>query len=348
MTKLSAEQVFSQGHNYVVVDVRSSSEHQAGHVPGAVNVPLFSNDERHLIGCTYKAHGRVQAIKQGLSFVEPKLVSLAEQGQRLAEKGPLLVQCARGGMRSASLLWLWSLVGLDVTSLIGGYKAFRNWVLTEVARPRDFLVLGGKTGTGKTELLAELAQQGESVIDLEGLANHRGSVLGELGLPPQPTQQQFENELAVQLASFPADRRIWIESESRRIGRLQVPGELFRQICQAPSVELDVSLDERAHRLVREYGAFSKERILAVLSHIKKRLGRERFRSLEQMLAADQWEQAAKLLCSYYDQKYAHSSKDLRTGKLILKVPTSQFGTLTELADHLRRVSFENVFASAQ
>ena len=185
---------------YQLVDVRSPSEFAQGHIPGAVNVPLFFDEERHVIGCTYKDDGRPEAVLKGLEFVGPRMAELAKQGQQLAERGHLLLYCARGGMRSDSVGWLWERMGLGGQRLAGGYKTYRKWVLAQSSGSRTFLIIGGKTGSGKTELLHHLSGSGEQILDLEALAHHKGSVLGNLGQPPQPTQQQFENEMRLTYA----------------------------------------------------------------------------------------------------------------------------------------------------
>ncbi len=179
-----------------LLDVRSPGEYAQGHVPGALSFPLFSDAERATVGTIYKQQSRDLALETGLELVGPKLGGFVREARTLAPQGQVVVHCWRGGQRSGSMAWLLRQGGLDVWTLEGGYKAYRTWVLAELAAQQYSLyIIGGRTGTGKTKILHALRQMGEQVVDLEGLACHKGSAFGFIGELPQPTVEQFENDL---------------------------------------------------------------------------------------------------------------------------------------------------------
>ena len=198
-----------------VVDVRSPSEFAHGHIPGAANVPLFNDAERSEIGTLYKHAGREPAVTRGLAIAGPKARQLVETVRDIAPGKDLVVHCWRGGMRSESFAWMLRQCEMSPRVLRGGYKSFRRAAHTEFATVRNVITLSGLSGSGKTQILLALRDAGEQVLDLEGLANHRGSAFGGIGLPPQPTVEQFENELFLEWRSFDRDRPVWIESESQ-------------------------------------------------------------------------------------------------------------------------------------
>lgn len=265
----------------LLLDVRSPGEYNHAHIPGAVSFPLFTDDERAVVGTAYKQQSREQAIKIGLDYFGPKMRKMVEEVESLVVGGWPLAEgnttndqrpttnvclyCWRGGMRSAAVAWLLNLYGFRVFVLQGGYKRFRQWVLEKVALPYDLKVIGGYTGSGKTGLLHELEQQGETVIDLEALASHKGSAFGAIGLPQQPSQEQFENKLAVALYSktdtaendsnfFKTPCPVWIEDESQRIGTINIPNTFWQTMRTAPVYFLDIPFEQRLQHLVTEYG----------------------------------------------------------------------------------------------
>lgn len=298
------ESVGADGH---VFDVRTPAEFEQGHIPGAINLPLFSNDERAAIGTTYKQVGRHQAILDGLDMIGPRMRGLVEAVQERVgapdAAPPIHVHCWRGGMRSGSVAWLLEMYGFEVRTLVGGYKAFRRWVLATVAEPPPLRVLGGRTGSGKTLVLDELAALGEPVLDLEGLANHRGSAFGALGLGEQPTQEQFEALVAVRLAEL-GDSAVWVEDESRMIGRRQVPDPLMAAMRSSVVFALHVGMARRVRNLVEVYGDAAFDELRTCFDMIEKRLGRER--KVEAHAALDERDlaRAAEIALSYYDKTY--------------------------------------------
>ncbi len=298
-----------------VLDVRTPGEFAQGHLPGAHNLPLFSNEERAEIGTLYKQAGRKAAMLRGFDLVGPKLRRMVEAAQAFVVGDEVLVHCWRGGMRSESVAWLLAFAGYRVGTLRGGYKAFRRYVLEAFAQPRAVRLLGGMTGAGKTDVLHTLAGRGEQVIDLEALACHKGSVFGHLGEPAQPSQEQFENELAMQWRVLDASRPVWIEDESRRIGRLLVPGGLWAQMQQAEVFVLDVPFEVRVERLVRAYGRYDTARLVEAIGAIGKRLGSLRAKQARQAVSDGALYDACRRLLAYYDKAYRYHLEQRDTTK---------------------------------
>lgn len=290
-----------------IIDVRSPAEFQQGHIPGSINVPLFSNAERAEVGTIYKHYGRQPAIQQGLALVGPRLVSLADALITAHSAQPhhsLRVHCWRGGMRSASVAWLASTLDLPVVLLDGGYKAFRRWVLEVLAQPWPIRLLGGRTGAGKTDLLLALADRGVAVVDLEGLAHHRGSSFGGLGQPAQPSSEHFENRLATALHRQRTAGEIWLEAESAQVGRCRIPNTVWHQMKAAPLLEVRRPLGYRLHHLVALYGHQDQEALVEATERISKRLGPQRTAMAVEAIRQGQMELACRQMLDYYDRCY--------------------------------------------
>ena len=290
-----------------LVDVRSPQEFAQGHIPGAHNLPLFSDDERAQVGTCYKHEGRPAAIQLGLELVGPKLAALGQELRRLGQQNaPLRLLCWRGGMRSASVAWLASTLELPVERLEGGYKAYRRWVLDSFERPWPLLVLGGRTGTGKTDLLLALRRQGAAVVDLEGLAHHRGSSFGGLGLPAQPSSEHYENRLATSLQGLEGRGPIWVEAESAQVGRCRIPAGLWRQMGEAPAIEIQRPLAERVDQLVAVYGSQGQDALRQATERIARRLGPQRTATALEAIERCDWAGACVQMLDYYDRCYDH------------------------------------------
>ncbi|MEO1589776.1 MAG: tRNA 2-selenouridine(34) synthase MnmH [Cyanobacteria bacterium J06632_22] len=305
-----------------ILDVRSPGEYADGHIPGAHSFPLFDNDERAAVGTCYKQQGRDAAVELGLEFVGPKMADFVRQAKALAGPDkPVRVHCWRGGMRSGSMAWLLQTAGLSVVTLSGGYKAFRRWVRETVAQPRPMIVLGGMTGTAKTDILQALCDRGEAVLDLEGLANHRGSSYGALLLPPQPRTEHFENLIALQWQSFPTDRPVWIEAESRQVGSCRIPNELMDQMEAAPTLEVTRPVRERCDLLVKIYGEADTESLVEATERVRRRLGGERTQAAVQYIRGGNLRAAVEILLLYYDKAYRYDLE--RRGKTIPQVDIS-------------------------
>ncbi len=289
-----------------ILDVRSPGEFAQGHIPGAVSLPLFTDAERAEVGICYKQQGHDQAVELGFALAGGKFAGFIAQAKQIAPDRQLRLHCWRGGMRSEAVAWVLELAGFEVSLLKGGYKTFRRWVLHQFERPKPIVILGGMTGTGKTDILQALWGLGEQVIDLEHLANHRGSSFGALGLPPQPTQEQFENALALAWAAIDARRPVWLEAESRRIGLCRIPDALFTRMEQAWLLEIHRPLAERLAYLVEIYGGFPAAELIAATERIRKRLGGQRTQAAVQHLQAGQPSAAFELILDYYDRTYQY------------------------------------------
>ena len=291
-----------------LIDVRSPSEFDKGHWPGAFNIPLFSDDERAAVGTSYKQEGRLKAIHLGLRITGPKMAALAEQLDQYREAGQLRLYCWRGGMRSASMAWLAQQIDLNPHLLRGGYKAYRHWAQSRFDQEWPLRIMGGRTGTGKTDLLLALQNKGAAVVDLEGLANHRGSSFGGLGLPAQPSTEHYENLLAEVLDQHQRQgaNSIWLEAESIQVGRCRIPKGLFDQMQTAPVLEIQRSLKERVEQLVGVYGQQGSEALAEAINRISRRLGPQRTQQALEAIAEQDWATACRATLDYYDRCYDH------------------------------------------
>ncbi len=292
-----------------ILDVRSPGEFARGHIPGARSLPLFEDDARAEIGTLYKQHGRTAAVLRGLELVGPRLAALAEvlrQASQAAGGAPLRLHCWRGGQRSGSVAWLAASLDLPVVVLAGGYKAWRRRVLERFSQPWPLRLLGGRTGCAKTELLLALRGRGVAVLDLEGRAHHRGSSFGALGLPPQPSTEQYENLLASDLDALEGAPEIWLEAESVQVGRCRIPEGLWRQMKQAPLLEVRRPLETRVAHLVGLYGAQDPEGLAEATRRIARRLGPQRTAAALAAIAAADWAAACRPMLDYYDRCYDH------------------------------------------
>lgn len=292
-----------------VVDVRSPSEYGQGHIPGATNIPLFSDAERASVGTIYKKSGKSEAIGLGLEIVGPKMKALTDQAKKLAGRNKLKVYCWRGGMRSEKMAWLFELVGIHCMVLEKGYKSYRNRMLEEFKDLDKLVVLQGPTGSGKTDILKAMRRAGEQVIDLEGLANHKGSAFGHIGMKEQPTSQQFQNDIFHHLVNFNKTRRIWIESESLTIGKVYLPETLWESMNQARIIQIDLGKKFRIERLVKDYGAFDTRELAMAAEKIQRKFGGDKVEEVKTCLDNGQLDKAAELLLDYYDRSYLHSQK---------------------------------------
>jgi tRNA 2-selenouridine synthase len=305
-TPLPIPDFLQKAETLPVVDVRSPGEFAQGHIPGAVNIPLFSNEERARVGTTYKQVSQDEALLLGLELVGPKMASFVRESKVLAPGKEILVHCWRGGMRSGSFGWLLETAGMKVSTLVGGYKAFRNEVLAGLQISQKIIVLGGKTGSGKTEILHKLRELGEQVVDLEGLAHHKGSSYGAIGQLPQPSNEHFENELYAQWRRLDPTRRVWIEDESRSVGRCLLPDAVWNQMRNAPLVIVDMDKRVRIERLVREYACFDLNLLYEATHRIQKRLGGQHHKAAIAALDQKDFATVADITLTYYDKAYQH------------------------------------------
>ena len=324
INKVDIHKFLSLAKQQPIFDVRSPMEFNYAHIPGAYSLPIFSDDERKDIGTTYKQVNRQEAIEIGLRYFGPKMLTYIKQVETVLHSpihtgaSQILIHCWRGGMRSSAMAWLLSFYGFDVVLLEGGYKSYRNFVLKQFEWPFLFNVLGGYTGSGKTEVLQQLAKQQFSVIDLELLASHKGSAFGALGMKEQPSQEQFENELCANLLKhyevinnqFVQSKPIWIENESQRIGLVNLTNTFYASLQNATVYFLNIPFEERLQFIINNYGKFDKDKLIEGVYRIQKRLGGLDTKNAVNFIEENNIGEAFRILLSYYDKLYQKSSKE--------------------------------------
>jgi len=305
--KLKADEFLKKRTNTVLFDVRSPAEYERGHIPGAISLPLFSNEERQQVGTIYKQKGREIAIDKGLEFVTSKVMGMLHSVKSISTERRVLLYCWRGGMRSGSIAWMLDLYGFHVSVLQGGYKAYRHLQDHCYQQAKPFLVLGGNTGSGKTEVLRELQNRGEQFLDLEKIASHRGSAFGAIGMPDQPNSEHFTNLLFDDYINLNPNRIIWIEDESKSIGRVHLSPLFFDLLKNSPMIVLDIPREARAQMLERTYGFISSEAVRDVIEKVAKRMGGQNVSEALQALEENNRELVIDHLLRYYDRAYSHS-----------------------------------------
>jgi len=288
-----------------VLDVRSPGEYAQGHIPGAISFPLFSDEERAEVGTLYKQRGKEEALLKGLDFVGPKMSGFIRSALSLSPEKKVRIHCWRGGMRSGSMAWLLESAGFDVSLLEGGYQDFRRDVLLNSPVPRKLCILGGFTGSRKTEILNEIGRIGKHILDLEALACHKGSAFGNLGQPPQPRQEQFENDVHLALLRHPEDEILWLEDESKAIGRLRIPDALHDAMRESRVCFVERSREERLAHIAASYGKQTLEELMSGMQRIAKRLGGQALKEALEHLDLGEISEAASISLYYYDKAYA-------------------------------------------
>ena len=361
--KVDIEKFLKLSKQHIVLDVRSPAEYNHAHIPQAYSLPLFTDEERKIVGTAYKQQGRETAIKIGLDLFGPKMrkmveivesmVGSTEPGNHGSELSPdgyrdqnsktLLIYCWRGGLRSAGVAWLLDLYGFKVYTLAGGYKKFRNHVLDTFKLPFQFNILGGYTGSGKTEMLKALERQGETIVDLEEIAQHKGSAFGNIESEQQPSQEMFENVLAQEIRCKSMVNRsagrsvnemmtsdsmiIWLEDESQRIGDLNIPGELWNTMRHSPVYFLDISFEARLNHIVMEYGRLRKEELINAIIRIQRRLGGLETKNAINLLLEDNTRESFRILLKYYDKWYSKSLHNRENiNSLLINIPCENVG----------------------
>lgn len=330
-----------------VFDVRSPGEFSHAHIPGAIALPLFTDEQRKIIGTAYKQQSRHAAVKIGLEYFSHRMKSIPDEVEEANKSGnetkvtdrikdrSILLHCWRGGMRSGAVAWLLNLYGYKVYTLKRGYKAFRKWVLEQFEQEYKLNILGGYTGSGKTLLLQEIKRKGNLVIDLENLANHKGSAFGALGEKPQPGQEMFENHLAMELytsgstknksngEAYPnSAKEIWIEDESRHIGTVGIPNRFWEQMRRSQLCFLDIPFEERLKHIIATYGIFEKEKLTDAIIRIQKRLGGLETKKALNFLQESNLYECFSILLRYYDKLYRNSLMNRENLESVLnKIP---------------------------
>ncbi len=321
---INIQEFLELSEQHPILDVRSPGEFEYGHIPCAHSLPLFSDEERAIIGTAYKQINRESAVNKGLAFFGPKMKTLADNAKKINRGNSFLVHCWRGGMRSASVAWLLELYGFKVYLLRGGYKSFRRAVLESFNEERKILILGGRTGSAKTLILKEFVNLGEQVVDLEQLAHHKGSSFGALGEKPQPTQEMFENELFFQLYKTDKNKSVWLEDESGMIGSRVIPKLFFEKMRTCNSFFLDIPFDIRLEYLNEEYGKFDSEDLKEAIKRITKRLGGLDTKIALEAIDNNDTKTAFEICLKYYDKTYDYG-KNKRAPETVF---TCHFDTL--------------------
>jgi tRNA 2-selenouridine synthase len=306
---INVNEFLEHAERFPVADVRSPCEFLSGHIPGAVNIPLFSDSERESVGTKYKKEGRIPAIREGVKLISPSLITKLDRAIRLAQDGKLLVHCWRGGMRSEAMSWLFSLGGLEIEVLEGGYKQYRHHILESLSKKRKMIVLGGMTGSSKTHILRNLKESGNLIIDLEGLANHKGSAFGSLGQPPQPTTEHYANLLFNELKTIDPETPFWLEDESRNIGTVFLPDPFYSNMQDTPVILLLMDIKTRLPRLMEEYSEFPPEQLKDSVLRISKRLGGDNTRDALKAIDEGDFAKAIEITLLYYDKAYMFGLK---------------------------------------
>ncbi len=350
--KITIAEFLQLAQLHPVLDVRSPSEYNHAHIPNAISLPLFSDEERKVVGTAYKQQSRQTAIKIGLDYFGVNMRSTVEKVELLLSNNKksnnhqqsttLLIHCWRGGMRSAAIAWLLDLYGYKVYTLGGGYKAYRHWVLQQFIKDYPFKIIGGYTGSGKTLVLHHLSKQ-HHTIDLEALAHHKGSAFGALGQSQQPSQEMFENYLAIALhcasnnikedesiTNFHLTSTIFLEDESQRIGNVQLPMPLWNNMRNSPVYFLEIPFEERLNYLTIEYGQFEKDKLVTAVMRIQKRLGGLETKNAINHLLENNYKECFRILLTYYDKWYLKGLNNRENLSLLLnKIPCKSVDTTT-------------------
>jgi len=308
----------------VTIDVRSPSEFADATIPGSVNIPFFDDAERAEIGTIYKQDSVKAAMDRGLEIFSAKLPAFIKQFEQI--QGPKAVFCWRGGMRSKTSATVLSLMGIKVHRLTGGFRAYRRWVVETLEgidfKPRHVVLLGN-TGTGKTEILRQLKQEGFPVLDLEGMAGHRGSVFGHVGMKAH-NQKTFDSLLVTELLQWQRSPYVLLEGESKRIGKVVLPEVIMDKRGQAAQLFIQLPLEERVRHIVADYQPSEhKQALMEGFKHIKGRIHTPIAKEIMASLESEQYEQAVKLLLEhYYDPRYEHAMQQYGTDITLIQANT--------------------------
>ena len=315
MENILIDDFLLQSKGGIIIDVRTPAEFLDGHIPSAINIPIFTNEERAVVGTIYKKQSKEKAVEKGLDFVGPKLGDFVRRVRKMLRKletgceTKIFLYCWRGGMRSNSMAWLFTTAGFNVEVLKGGYKAYRTSFIEKIVADHwKYLILGGPTGCGKTYILEALKHQGEQMVDLEGLARHRGSAFGRFGhIEPQPSSEQFANDLYSELLNMDPSRPIWCEGESMAIGKVFMPQEFYNAIQRSELIHFDMPTDVRLDHIMGDYGDCPVEVLEQSFANITKRLGYDNAKAAIDLIASGEIKQAAAIALAYYDKAYGHS-----------------------------------------
>jgi len=325
---------------HTLIDVRSPNEFKESTIPGSINISVFDDQERAEIGTLYKEVGQEAANERGLAIFSKKLPDFIHAFKKI--ETPMTVFCWRGGMRSKTAATVLDLMGIHANRLTGGIRTFRQWVVHELEKENfspKLIVLNGYTGSGKTDLLKRLADKGYPILDLEHMAGHRGSVFGQIGLEPS-NQKKFDSLLINKLTQFKDEPFVFIEGESRRIGKVAMPEFLFKQKEEGYQIVIDIPVEERVKNILSDYEPEkSPEHFKEAFQFIKKRIHTPIAMQIESDLESYDFASATKLLLEYYyDQRYEYSgNQNPESGDLVI--------TANDVDDAFRKIlqAFEKI-----
>lgn len=299
--------------NYILIDVRSPSEFKTEHIPDSINIPIFNDEERALIGETYVQNSPDLAKKMGIKFASEKLPEIYNRVALLdKEYDKLIFFCARGGFRSSSLVSLFMTIGVNSFKMDKGYKGYRKYInenLPEVIKDVKFVVLYGNTGAGKTDILKSLKDSGNDILDLEGCANHRGSILGSVGLGDQNTQKNFESQIYKSLKDRKSNL-VFVEGESKKIGKVVIPEYIYEKMSNGINICIDTDLPKRIDNILRDYVHGTDEELIHALNYLRQQLGHETIDRYIEMIKMDQYREViGDLMVNYYDPHYEYKNR---------------------------------------
>ncbi|WP_162428337.1 tRNA 2-selenouridine(34) synthase MnmH [Pontibacter pudoricolor] len=318
INSITIEEFLRKAEKLPVLDARAPKEYEAGHILQAQSFPIFTDEERAIVGTSYKKQGHDPAVLLGLDLFGPKMSQFVKEATKIAPDKEVLLHCWRGGMRSGAMAWLLSFAGFKVHLLQGGYKAYRHFIQEQFAKPWPIVVLSGFTGSGKTDILPHLQQLGQQTIDLEGLAHHKGSAFGSIGMPAQPTTEHFENLLASELLKLNPQQAVWFEDEGVTIGRIKMPHEFFTNMQQRPTIVIDIPKRLRVQKLANEYCRTDNTLLESSILKIKKRLGGLATQEALDAIATGDMEKMVEIALTYYDKAYHFQ---LNPKKQVLTLP---------------------------
>lgn len=321
---------FTKTKDVPILDVRSPQEYNSGHLPTAHSVPLFSDEERSIVGTIYKEEGRQPAIKKGLDIVGPKMKHLVESAENFGTE-TLAVYCWRGGMRSDSVAWLLEKYGFKIFVLEGGYKSYRRSITNLFKETLPLYIISGFTGSKKTHLLNRIQYFGGQIVDLEGRAQHQGSSFGNQKSQGQPSTEQFQNLIFEDFRALDLTRPIFVEDECQRIGQVSLPDDLYRQMRKSKHLLIDVSKEERVEFLLAEYGQLEKNKLISATQAISRKLGYDNALKAISAIEEGDLRTAVSIILIYYDKRYkASREKKEEYFKYTFQLKMDEIDTLAE------------------
>jgi tRNA 2-selenouridine synthase len=325
---ITIEELFMQQNKkeLVMIDVRSPSEYQDSSIPGSLNIPLFDDPERAEIGTIYKQISAQAAKDRGLEIVSAKLPAYVKAFEQIKEQKAVF--CWRGGMRSKTTATVLALMGIRTYRLTGGFRAYRKWVVEALEtlefKPPAYVILGN-TGSGKTAILRSLQEEGYPVLDLEGMAGHRGSIFGEVGLRAN-NQKTFESLLLGNLLKLQTSPYVLMEGESKRIGKVVLPVFMVNKKESGTQLFIEIPMEQRVRHIIEDYQPWeNKEELLNAFNHIKSRIHTPIAKEIGIHLHEQDYEHAVRLLLEhYYDPRYEHAMDQYEQGRVLIKAKTIQ------------------------